>query len=97
VLEPAYAKERLPVPIGRLHFLALMCFVACVMLVVMHYIKWRFVINHSDVNDVLPKILNKLLFWSGYCPVITFFAISGFLITGLSIRRWETMGHSNER
>jgi peptidoglycan/LPS O-acetylase OafA/YrhL len=34
-----------------------------------------------------------VLFWSGYYAVITFFVISGFLITALSIRRWGQLGH----
>lgn len=39
-------------------------------------------------NRVNFKSLNQVLFWSGYYAVITFFVISGFLITGLSIKRW---------
>jgi peptidoglycan/LPS O-acetylase OafA/YrhL len=63
----------------------------CVLLVVMHHIHLRFVINHYDVDAALPKLLNQVLFWSGYYAVITFFVISGFLITRLSIRRWESL------
>jgi peptidoglycan/LPS O-acetylase OafA/YrhL len=40
------------------------------------------------VDGVVPKTLNQVSFWSGYYAVITFFVISGFLITHLSIRRW---------
>jgi peptidoglycan/LPS O-acetylase OafA/YrhL len=64
----------------------------CVLLVVLHHIHLRFKFNHYPVNDVLPETLNQVLFWSGYYAVITFFVISGFLITGLSIRRWESLG-----
>jgi len=63
----------------------------CVLLVVMHHIHLRFVINEYDVNAALPKVLNQVLFWSGYYAVITFFVISGFLITRLSIRRWGSL------
>jgi peptidoglycan/LPS O-acetylase OafA/YrhL len=62
----------------------------CVLLVVLHHIHLRFVLNHYDV-DALPGILNRVLFWSGYYAVITFFVISGFLITRLSVTRWGTL------
>jgi peptidoglycan/LPS O-acetylase OafA/YrhL len=63
-----------------------------VLLVIMHHIHLRFVINHYDVDGVLPKVLNQVLFWSGYYAVITFFVISGFLITSLSVGRWGSLG-----
>ena len=64
-----------------------------VLLVTLHHIHLRFWLNHYDVNGVLPKTLNQVLFWSGYYAVIIFFVISGFLITSLSIRRWGDLGH----
>jgi peptidoglycan/LPS O-acetylase OafA/YrhL len=64
----------------------------CVLLVVLHHIHLRFKINKYPVNDVLPETLNQVLFWSGYYAVISFFVISGFLITSLSIRRWNALG-----
>jgi len=59
-----------------------------VLLVVLHHIHLRFVLNDYPVDALLPKTLNQVLFWSGYYAVISFFVISGFLITNLSIRRW---------
>jgi peptidoglycan/LPS O-acetylase OafA/YrhL len=64
-----------------------------VLLVTLHHIHLRFWLNDYDVDGVLPKALNQVLFWSGYYAVIAFFVISGFLITGLSIRRWGQLGH----
>lgn len=64
-----------------------------VLLVVLHHIHLRFVLNKFDVDGWLPRIPNQVLFWSGYYAVITFFVISGFLITRLSLGRWGTLGN----
>jgi peptidoglycan/LPS O-acetylase OafA/YrhL len=63
----------------------------CVLAVVLHHIHLRFVLNEYPVNSVLPETLNQVMFWSGYYAVITFFVISGFLITGLTLRRWNAL------
>ena len=63
-----------------------------VVLVVLHHINLRFWIDDYDVAGLLPDSLDKALFWSGYYSVMTFFVISGFLITTLSIRRWAFLG-----
>ena len=62
-----------------------------VVLVVLHHINLRFWIDDYDVEGLLPGMLDKALFWSGYYAVITFFVISGFLITTLSVRRWISL------
>jgi peptidoglycan/LPS O-acetylase OafA/YrhL len=64
----------------------------CILSVVLHHIHLRFTLGKYPVNDVLPSTLNQILFWSGLYAVIAFFVISGFLITSLSIRRWNTLG-----
>jgi peptidoglycan/LPS O-acetylase OafA/YrhL len=63
----------------------------CILSVVLHHIHLRFTTSRYPVNDVLPETLNQILFWSGLYAVIAFFVISGFLITGLSIRRWGAL------
>jgi peptidoglycan/LPS O-acetylase OafA/YrhL len=62
-----------------------------VMLVVLHHIHLRFVLNGFEVRHLLPTSLSRVLFWSGYYAVIGFFVISGFLITRLSLQRWGTL------
>jgi peptidoglycan/LPS O-acetylase OafA/YrhL len=50
---------------------------------------------HMSLNDVafhkaLPVQLARTLFWNGANGVTVFFAISGFLITTMTIRRWQS-------
>jgi peptidoglycan/LPS O-acetylase OafA/YrhL len=61
------------------------------MLVVLHHIYIRFQINGYHVESFLPDGLSAVLFRTGYQSVICFFVISGFLITRLSLRRWESL------
>jgi peptidoglycan/LPS O-acetylase OafA/YrhL len=64
----------------------------CILSVLLHHIHLRFKISKFPVDDVLPETLNQVLFWTGLYAVMVFFVISGFLITGISIRRWGALG-----
>lgn len=61
------------------------------MLVVLHHIDIRFRINGYHVQPFLPAPLRTVLLNTGYFSVVCFFVISGFLITRLSLRRWDSL------
>ena len=63
----------------------------CVLLVLLNHIKLRFLLNDLPVPDALPARMERVFFWSGHYAVVIFFVISGFLITGLSLRRWGSL------
>ena len=59
-----------------------------VLLVVLHHINLRFHLDGVVSGALLPHVMDRVLFWTGYQSVIMFFVISGFLITSLSLQRW---------
>ncbi|MFZ0500324.1 MAG: acyltransferase [Steroidobacteraceae bacterium] len=67
----------------------------CVLLVLLNHIKLRFLLNDLPVGNALPARMEQVLFWSGHYAVVTFFVISGFLITSLSLRRWGSLAAVN--
>ena len=53
----------------------------------------RFVINGHSMQAVLPPVLLRLLFLNGGNGVTVFFAVSGFLISYVSLRRFGSLAN----
>lgn len=62
-----------------------------IILVILNHIGIRIPLAKTAIGSVLPGWLTNALNWRGYEAVMIFFVISGFLITGLSLRRWGSL------
>jgi peptidoglycan/LPS O-acetylase OafA/YrhL len=60
--------------------------------VIVHHINIHMGANESVLAKALPHQLAATLFWNGANGVTVFFAISGFLITTMALRRWNALG-----
>ncbi len=63
-----------------------------ILLVLMNHVNMRLLFAHVHYTRGLPRPLVTALVWNGQLGVQMFFAVSGFLITSTSLRRWGSLG-----
>jgi len=63
--------------------------------VILLHINIQVPFSDTYIGSIMPKMLYKLLFWSGYYGVCIFFVVSGFLITSTSLNRWNKLPKVN--
>jgi peptidoglycan/LPS O-acetylase OafA/YrhL len=62
-----------------------------IFLVLTHHVNIRLVLAKVPFTRGMPVLLDEALFWNGQFAVQMFFAISGFLITSITLRRWGSL------
>jgi peptidoglycan/LPS O-acetylase OafA/YrhL len=65
--------------------------------VLMNHVNMRLLIAHVPYTQHLPPQLLSFLVWNGQRGVQIFFAISGFLITSTTLRRWTSLSQVSLR
>jgi len=60
-----------------------------ILFVLLNHVNMRLVVAKAPYTQGLPDQLVKSLFWNGQFGVQMFFAVSGFLIASITLRRWE--------
>jgi len=62
-----------------------------IVLVILNHVGIRIPLSKTAAGAIFPHWLLGVVNWRGYEAVFIFFVISGFLITGLSLRRWGSL------
>jgi peptidoglycan/LPS O-acetylase OafA/YrhL len=62
-----------------------------ILFVLMNHVNMRLFIGHIPYTEGLPEQLVSSLVWNGQNGVQIFFAVSGFLITSTTLRRWGSL------
>jgi peptidoglycan/LPS O-acetylase OafA/YrhL len=65
--------------------------------VLMNHVNMRLLLARVPFTNGLPVQLVHSLVWNGQFGVQIFFAVSGFLITSVALRRWGTLSSVNVR
>jgi len=68
-----------------------------ILFVLMNHVNMRLYLAKVPYTASLPHQLVSSLVWNGQYGVQIFFAVSGFLITSTSLRRWGSLGRVNLR
>ena len=68
-----------------------------ILFVLMNHVNMQLLFAHVPYTNGLPDQLVSSLVWNGQQGVQMFFAISGFLITATSLRRWGSLSGVNVR
>ena len=63
-----------------------------ILYVLLNHVNIRLLLAHVPYTEGIPRSVVNALMWNGQEGVQMFFAISGFLITSISLRRWESLG-----
>lgn len=68
-----------------------------ILFVLMNHVNMRLLSAEVPYTNALPRQLVSSLVWNGQRGVQIFFAVSGFLITSTTLRRWDSLSAVNVR